>query len=44
MRDAEEAEIRSLRENLEKNEKAIRDEKAMKTRGKHALDKERALQ
>jgi len=41
MRDAEEAEEISLREELEKKEKAIRDEKNKKTRGKQAIDKER---
>lgn len=44
MRDAQEAEERRLREELEKKDKAIRDEKAKKIRGKQALDKERQLQ
>ncbi len=43
MRDAQELEERKLREELEKKDKAIRDEKAKKTRGKLALDKERQL-
>lgn len=43
MRDAQEAEERRLREELQKKEKAIRDEAAKKTRGKNALDKERQL-
>lgn len=41
MRDAEEAEERRLREELEKKEKAIRDEKNKKVRGKQAIDRER---
>jgi hypothetical protein len=41
MRDAEEAEERSLREELEKKEKAIRDERNKKVRGKLALEKEK---
>lgn len=44
MRDAQDAEELKLREQLQKNEKAIRDEKAMKTRGKQAIDRERQLQ
>lgn len=43
MRDAQDAQERKLREQLEANEKAIRDEIAKKSRGKQALEKERKL-
>jgi hypothetical protein len=41
MRDAEEAEERRLREELERKEKAIKDEKASRVRGKAAIERER---
>ena len=41
MRDAEEAEKKNLEEELEKNNKAIRDNKMAKKRGKDALEKEK---
>lgn len=44
MRDAEEAEERRLREELERKDKALRDATAMRARGKAALEKERQLQ
>ena len=43
MRDAEDAEERRLREQLEAKDKAIRDEETRRGRGKQALDKERKL-
>ena len=43
MRDAQEAEERRLREELEKRDKAIRDEERKIGRGKKALDRERQL-
>ncbi len=44
MRDAQVAEERRLREELEKKDKAIKDEAAKKIRGKNAIDRERQLQ
>ncbi len=44
MRDAEEAEERKLREDLEKKNKQIRDNKSANQRGNLALAKERQLQ
>jgi hypothetical protein len=41
MRDAEEAEERRLREEVEKREKAIKDERNKKIRGKQAIERER---
>lgn len=43
MRDAEEAEERRLREELEKKHKAIHDARMAKKRGKSALDQEKRL-
>ena len=42
MRDAQDIEERGLRDDLDR--KDIRDEAAKKSRGKHALDRERQLQ
>lgn len=44
MRDAEEAEVRRLRGELEAKEKAIRDEETRRGRGREAIERERRLQ
>lgn len=44
MRDAQDAEEQSLRDDLVKKTKAIHDESAKRSRGKHALERERQLQ
>lgn len=43
MQDAEEAEERRLHEELERKDKAIKDEASRRGRGKQALEKERKL-
>lgn len=44
MRDAQDAEERHLREEIEKREKALRDERNKVNRGRQAIEKERQLQ